>query len=175
MDEDDFFEDLDLDSNDEPDPDGPPPEPSFRAVVADGRVSLITWMPWLADGVATRPAFEARAAAGVTIADVTVFGSDPNREVIVDYLAHGGGRSAERALERWAELSGYLRIWFPARVETFDECPPLRTATVTCPSCGHAYREREAGFWVGVRQRGHFPNWCLLCGGDLPQWKANHR
>jgi len=174
MDDDDLdFDDLFADGEPkEQDRDGPPDEPTWRAVVRGDEVTLIHWMPWLMHGPGARLNFDAREQAGVSVADLTTIGSGFEREVIVDFRAHGGGVAAEKALERWAKITGYLRIWFPKRVVVFDECSPLRTATVTCPTCGHDYREREAQFWVTVQDCGQFPNWCLLCGGDLPQWEA---
>jgi hypothetical protein len=175
MGDDDFddidFSELGLPKGEQADRDGPPPAPSFRATVRDGRVMLIGWMPCILDSAAAaRPALALREKASVTIADLAVSAEGLDREVAVTFLVHGGGRAAERALERWAEVTGHRRIWFPKRVVTFDECPPLRVASVTCPCCGHAYEESEARFWVAVHARGHFPNFCLFCGGDLPQW-----
>lgn len=175
MDDEDFFEyfhELFEADDEEPDPDAPPGSPTYRATVVGRRVTLVCWMPLLMSGPGAGAAFREREAAGVTVADLTTAGEGPAREVTVEFHARGDAEQAERALEEWAQLAGYRRIWFPDRVVGFDECPPLRAARVTCPACRHAYREQRAEFWLDVHRRGCFPNYCLVCGHDLPQWEG---
>jgi hypothetical protein len=170
MEEDDLPDELDAllgDGDEEPAPDDPPRAPAFRATIAGDRVTVIGHMPFMLGGPVAGAAFREREAEGVTLADVAVEGD----ELIVDLLAHGGGERAERALERWAALAGYRRIWFPGRVVALDAAAPGQ-AEVRCPGCGHRWAEHRPQFWLAVREAGQFPSYCLLCGHDLPQWEV---
>lgn len=175
-DEDDFLEGLDVPGADEgtTDPDGPPGDPDYRATVVGARVTVIPWMSFLADGPLQRPALLERERAGVTIADLTVLGSGADREVVARFLARGGGTRAERALVRWAAATGHRRLWLPSRVVALE--PPARfgKASTTCSNCGYVYRDGAPEFWARVRGAGTFPTYCLVCGGDLPQWTTRH-
>lgn len=165
---DDDCEDWDLDFE-EATPDDPPPCPDYRATVVGSRVTVVPWGPHLAVGPAQRRMLRERADAGVSVADLTVSGVPPSRDLMVRFLA-GGGRGAQTALRRWAARTGHRRIWFPDRVVGLH--PPRRfgQARTTCSNCGVEWRESDPEFWAGVQSAGTFPSYCLLCGGDLPQW-----
>lgn len=168
--DDEDFDFDDLFGEDEPEPDDPPPAaPDFRATVAGARLTVLHWNHALHVSPLHRAVMREREAAGVTIADLRCTGAAPRREVAVTFLARGGGARAERLLARWASLTGHARIWFPGRVQ---ELAPARAGTVstTCSSCGMQWSESSAEFWAGVRAAGVFPSFCLICGGDLPQW-----
>ena len=171
MDEDDFFPFGDA----EPDPDEPPGHPTYRATIVGERITVIHWVPFLASGPLHRPILREREQAGVTIADLTVLGEGTDRELVVKFLARGGGDPVRRKLSRWAAETGHRRIWFPDRVVELK--PPSRfgTAATTCSNCGLTYREDEPEFWAMVRENGTFPTYCLVCGGDLPQWTARSK
>lgn len=166
---DDDFEDFDDWELPEPDADDAPGCPDHRATVVGGRVTVVPWGPHLVVGPAQRRLLRERAEAGVSVADLTVSGDPPARDVVVRFLA-GGGRDAEATLRRWAAWTGHRRIWFPHRVVGLT--PPRRFGQVrtTCTSCGVEWREGDPEFWAHVQSAGTFPGYCLLCGGDLPQW-----
>ena len=170
MDPDDIdFSDFEF-FDDEPDPDGPPGDPDYRATVVGPRLTVVHWMEYLHVSPIHRAMLREREAAGVTMADLTVLGEGGARELVVRLLAHGGGRDAERLLARWAAATGHVRLWLPERVIALR--PPSRfgAVTATCPTCGVSWREQDPQFWAGVQAVGRFPTYCLLCGGDLPQW-----
>jgi len=171
MDPDDFdFEDFEL-----PTPDDPP-TPDYRATVVGSEVTVIPCNPSaLFTGGPTGAIIRAREDDGVTVVDLCVSGELPDREVSVTFLARGGGRRAEKALVDWAAATGYRRIWFPARVVPLEPAGELGGARTTCPRCQAEWRDGGQRFWAGVRRRGLFPTWCMVCGGDLPQWKVRRR
>jgi hypothetical protein len=154
-----------------PDPDDPPPAPDYRAKVVGSRVTVICWGPHLMAGPAMRALLRERERAGVTVADLSVDGSAPGREVVVRYLARGGGAAAERVLARWAASTGHARIWFPDKVIALSAPKRFGSVHTTCSNCGVEWRESDPEFWAGVQEAGTFPSFCLLCGGDLPQWR----
>jgi hypothetical protein len=164
------FGDFEEWSLDPPDPDDAPPPPDYRATVVGARVTLIPWGPHLVVGPAHRALLREREAAGVTVADLTVSGSPPGREVVMRFLARGAGAGGERALLRWAAATGHRRVWLPGKVIPLS--PPKRfgQARTTCSNCGVEWRESDPEFWAGVQSAGTFPGFCLICGGDLPQW-----
>ena len=168
MDEDFDFDDFEFE---EPGPDDPPDQPDYRATVVDGRVTVLPWGPHLLVGPTHRMLLREREAAGVTVADLTQAGKAPAREVVVRFLARGGGAAAERALVAWARWTGHSRIWLPGKVIPLS--PPRRfgQAATTCSNCGVTWRESEPEFWAFVQEAGAFPTFCLVCGGDLPQWR----
>lgn len=165
------YEDFDELGPAAPDPDDPPGAPDYRATVVGDRVTLIHWSELLHQGPFHRALLSERAEAGVTIADLTVLETDV-RELVVSWLARGGGVAAERALLRWAAVTGHRRVWLPDRVVTPAAPRAFATATTTCPNCGVRWSESGTGFWARVQASGCFPGYCLLCGGDLPQWST---
>lgn len=176
MDEEDFSDEMhgglfEEEEEDEEADDGPG-SPTQRAVVRDGRVTVLMLLPCLLSGPVAGAAFRERAADGVTVADLTPVGDG---ELVVDLLADGGGARARRALERWAASVGYERIWFPGRVRDLATTAVARVARVQCPSCGHRYDEHRQAFWLAVHAARQFPSYCLLCGHDLPQWSVSRR
>lgn len=106
----------------------------------------------------------------MTIADLTVLGRGLEREVIAKVLANGGGATAERALAGWAAATGHRRLWLPSQVVELELPVRFGKASTTCSNCGYFYREGAPEFWAMVRENGTFPTYCLVCGGDLPQW-----
>lgn len=150
-------------------------DPTFRATFADGRLTVLLWWPGLPRGGPMRSLLDERDRDGVTIADLTVIGQVPQREVIVRFLANGERRCAERALVRWAEQTGHRRIWFSDRVLDLDPGGVVSPATTTCSNCRAEWRDGDDRFWISVRRDGYFPNICPLCGGDLPQWHTRRR
>lgn len=171
MDFDDDMDDWDLDGLfDEPEPDDAPGDPDYRATVSGDRLLVVNWMPCLDDGPVTRTLLRAREAAGTTIADLSVSGEPGERDLVVRFLARGGGRAAERRIARWAALTGHRRLWLPDRVVDLPRPRKLGEVATSCPSCGAEWREGDPRFWSSVQAAGLFPSFCLLCGGDLPQW-----
>ena len=168
MDDDIDFDDFEF--FEERGPDDPPDQPDYRATVVDGRVTVIPWGMHLAVGPFQRAMLREREAAGVTVADLTVTGRAPRREVVVRFLARGGGAAAERALIAWARWTGHARVWLPGKVIPLSAPKRFGTACTTCSNCGVTWRESEPEFWAGVQELGTFPTFCLVCGGDLPQW-----
>lgn len=57
-DEDDFLEGLHAweEGFDAPEPDEPPGDPDYRSTIVGARVTVIPWVPFLADGPLQRPA-----------------------------------------------------------------------------------------------------------------------
>lgn len=171
----DFDDDDDLDFDfgcDPPGPDDPPGDPTYRATVHGDRLTVIHWMPHLRVGPVHRAMLREREASGITMADLTRLGESGARELVVHFLARGGGRAAERVLGRWAASTGHARMWLPERVVELRRPHRLGAVATTCPTCGTAWREAEPQFWAVVQEAGTFPTYCLLCGGDLPQWTA---
>lgn len=158
-----------------PGPDDPPAHPTYRATVVGARVTVIHWLPNLDVGPATRVLLREREAAGVSIADLNVLGTGTDRELVVRYLARGGGARAERALTRWAAMTGHKRLWLPDRLVALEPPKRFAPAATTCTNCGLEWREGAPEFWSMVRENGAFPAYCLVCGGDLPQWTIQRK
>src|SRR4051812_28317788 len=171
MDDDDFdalFEDLAGDS---------PPSGSTvsRATIRDGRITLTNWQPWMAEVGPLAQLLRARERAEVAIADLrTESDSAGKKELIVEFMAAGRAReAAESALAGWAENVGFDRIWFPGGPVDLDPAARgLATASVTCPTCGADWVDATPAFWTTVKELGHFPDGCPVCGNSLPQWEV---
>ena len=151
-------------------------QPDFRATLRrDGVVRLVDWVPWLADSGPLYTLLDARARAGVAIADLTVIRDDAEVavEVIVDFRC-GDAPSHRRSLCEWAALVGYRRVWLDGEVVELDSAPG-GSAETRCSGCRARLVDAGEQFWEFVRQRGAFPAACVLCGADLPQWRAAHR
>lgn len=153
--------------------------PTFRATIRrDGLVRLVDWHAGLVTWGPLSNLLESRSRAGVTIADLTVeqeFDEDgeplnPNAELTVTFLTRPTGK-ATRALTDWAALVGYSRIWLPDGIHDLEPTAGGRVST-HCSACRHRLTEAHADFWAFVRNIGHFPMACPLCGADLPQWTA---
>ena len=158
----------DEDADQEPEP------PDLRITIRSGRVYVEPWAPWLWTEGPVGSLISQRAAAGVTVADAWLTGED-DRELIVRYLLVADSGHAGRLLIRWAESVGHRRIWFPDRVMNVEQRRPLGLASVRCPTCGAEWEDGSPGFWEGVRTNGRFPTICVICNGDLPQWKWRPR
>jgi hypothetical protein len=151
-------------------------EPTFRATIVGRRLTLVHWMPFLISGGPVGELLAERASAGVSIADLTVIGDPPDREVVVSWLAAGDLEVAERVLVRWAQRTAHCRVWFPDRlveIPLTSVGPAL--AVVRCSNCRAIWRDRNVDFWAMVASRGPFPTFCPLCGGDLRQWSARQQ
>ena len=172
VEDDDDFE-FEFDDWRPPDPDDPPPCPHYRATLRDGRVTVIPWGPHLSVGPVHRRLLRERAASGVAVADLVVSGAPPAREVVVRWLARAPG--AEAALIRWASWTGHSRMWLPGKVIPLSAPKRFGQAVTTCSNCGVEWRESDPEFWAAVQSAGTFPSFCLLCGGDLPQWERARR
>ena len=113
---------------------------------------------------------EARARAGVAIADLTIIRDD--EQVAVELIVDFRGRAEpvhREALCAWAARVGYRRAWFDgAVVET--RARSRRRGETRCTGCRARLVDANASFWQFVRHRGAFPTACVLCGSDLPQW-----
>lgn len=131
---------------------------------------MVEWGPWLAAGGPLYTLLEARARAGVAIADLTVIRDE--EEVAVELIVDFRGR-AERmhrdALCAWAARVGYRRVWFDGEVVELEP-EPGGEAHTRCTGCRARLVDADASFWAFVRHRGAFPTACVLCGSDLPQW-----
>ena len=118
---------------------------------------------------------EARARAGVVIADLTVIRNQENVavELIVEF--QGGAERVHRdALREWAARVGYRRVWFDGEVVEIEP-DPGGAAQTRCTGCRARLVDANAVFWDFVRRRGAFPTACVLCGSDLPQWTPVRR
>lgn len=167
MDVDDDFEldDLDLD------------EPTDctsvmrTTVLPDGRVTMTSWGPALAEGGPMGQFLRARERAGVAIADLRLLCSG---DVVVEFMAAGRAReAAEAAICRWAADAGHQRVWLPGAPPV--ELPPrpaLATAESRCRVCRARWVDATPGFWQTVDASGYFPLTCPTCGHTLPQWKV---
>lgn len=156
-----------------PDEEDPTEMPAFRATIQpSGDIRIIDWGPWLATGGPMFTMLDARARAGVAIADLTVIRNDEEVavEVIVEFLT-GDRLAARAALTAWAELAGYTRAWFDGEVVELDPVPGGR-AQVRCTGCLARFVDGGPSLWEYVRCHGAFPKACTLCGSDLPQWTA---
>ncbi len=156
--------------------------PDFRATIRpDGVVRLVDWHRGLVTWGPLASLLDARGRAGVTIADLTVEREldeegDPSgdaREVIVTFLTEPTP-PAVRALKDWAALVGYERIWLPGDVSDLQPTGGGAVST-RCSGCRNPLSERHEDFWNHVRQWGHFPMSCPLCGADIPQWTSAPR
>lgn len=128
----------------------------------------------------------ARAAipADVSIADLNVgvaVGQEGDEEreedepeagvVEVDFFANDVP-AARRVIKRWASASGYSRVWFSDEVAELK--PPTRIDGeygTTCPCCGLVIRDSGPKLMGFVREAGHFPMTCFVCGTFVPQWE----
>ena len=145
--------------------------PDFRATVRrDGSVRLVDWGPWLVTGGPLYTLLDARARAGVAIADLTIVRDDAGVavELVVGFRC-GDSPAHRAALCAWAARVGYRRVWFDGHVEDLDPAPG-GAAQTRCTGCGTRLVDADASFWDFVRRHGAFPTACMLCGSDLPQW-----
>ena len=130
----------------------------------------------------------ARAAlpTNVSIADLNVgLAADPDPEedeeerdeepeagvVEVDFFANDVP-AARRVIKRWAAATGYSRVWFCDEVAELE--PPARPDGeygTTCPSCGLRISDSGPKLMGFVREAGHFPMTCFVCGTFVPQWE----
>jgi hypothetical protein len=172
---DDGFEDFDGEEELTGTGPGEGEHPDFRATVAAGRLTLVPWSPLLARTGPLGVMLRARGEDRVTIADLTVLdGAGGSRELVLEVVAGGPeARRAEKVLVEWARTVGHRRVWLAGRVLDLEPpADPLRPASVVCPNCRMRWSDGTADFWACVRDAGSFPRWCLLCGGDLPQWSV---
>ncbi len=141
-------------------------------VLRDGRVSMTSWMPGLAEGGPSSIHFRGRERAAVAIADLRLVRSgDGTREVIVEFMAAGRAReSAEAAICEWARAAGYQRVWLPSGPVDIQPVGPLATASVRCRVCRARWTDSTPTFWEQVHRTGHFPLLCPICAHTLPQW-----
>jgi hypothetical protein len=146
-------------------------EPTYRATIRSERVTVTTWVGWMATGGALGQLFADRERAGVAIADLTVEGEQRD-ELIARFYSPGRSLAdAEAALIRWATQVGYGRLWLTDRVVELDPAPELLgRAEVRCPTCRAGWSDANPEFWLFVRNQREFPRWCPLCGCELPQW-----
>jgi hypothetical protein len=128
----------------------------------------------LATGGPWRESLRKPRDAGVAIADIHRWrDSRGDGDLVVEFLSGAEREHAEAVLAGWAHLAGYRRIWFDDRmVDLGAEPRDLPTATVTCSTCGARWDDGKPEFWKNVRQAGCFPRTCMLCGGELPQWRV---
>ena len=147
--------------------------PDFRATVCrDGSVRLVDWGPWLTAGGPLFTLLAARGRAGFGIADLTVIRDADGiaHELVAEFRA-GGGRAHRKGLCAWASAVGYRRVWLRGELAELEP-EPGGTAETRCTGCRARFVEAGPRFWDVVRRRGAFPTVCVLCGSDLPQWKA---
>jgi hypothetical protein len=145
-------------------------EPDFRVtLLPNGTVRLVCWHPGLCTGGALQTLIHARGRAGIGIADLERSGEDDaGRELTAVFLA-GDTPAARAALTGWAADAGYARLWLPDAVVELEPVPagPRQTR---CTACRVRLVDAAPSLWDYVRDAGHFPLACPLCGGDLPQW-----
>ena len=152
--------------------------PDFRALVRRDTVRISDWRPWLATGGPMAQLARTRGSRTTAIVDLTVDwfvdedGDRTAEEVVVTPIA-GDVDRARGPLLRWASTVGYRRVWLPGDVVDLPVSPG-GAASVTCPGCGMRWEDRgDAHFWLTVRARGRFPNLCVVCGTDTPQWTVS--
>ncbi len=132
----------------------------------------------------------ARAALpeNVSIADLNVgLAGDPEDEeerdsdepeagvVEVDFFANDVP-AARRVIKRWAAATGYSRVWFSDEVAELEPPPrPDGEYATTCPSCGLKISDSGPKLMGFVREAGHFPMTCFVCGTFVPQWEPVRR
>lgn len=150
--------------------------PRFRATIAEGVLTLASWHPMLvAPTIGGGIVLRERAAAGVAIADLTVLGEAPERELTVNFVTDPTrSRDAQLLLADWASVCGYTRIWFdePSVIDLRGRTEPSSCASTRCPTCAASWEETLPHFWLNVRSAGLFPTQCPVCAGTLPQWNA---
>ena len=135
----------------------------------------------------------ARAALpkNVSIADLNVGVAEPDPEeeveerdegepvagvVEVNFFANDVP-AARRVIKRWAAAAGYSRVWFRDEVAELEppEQPDGEWGT-TCPTCGLRITDSGPKLMGFVREAGHFPMTCFVCGTFVPQWEPiRHR
>lgn len=92
-------------------------------------------------------------------------------ELVVERVADAPwGAEHAHTLLQWAATVGYRRVWLPDRPVDLDASAAVRRAFVTCPTCGLRWEDDSPEFWESVLEAGHFPGYCLGCGGSLPEW-----
>ena len=101
---------------------------------------------------------------------------DPEAGVVeVDFFANDVP-AARRVIKRWAAATGYNRVWFRDEVAELEppEQPDGEYGT-TCPSCGLRISDSGPNLMGFVREAGHFPMTCFVCGTFVPQWEPVRR
>ena len=146
------------------------PVPWARAVIRDGRITLNPWKPGLMTGGPDRPILAGLRTTGTMIADLACPAPE---ELVVRWIPDGSqeGAAAETLL-RWAERTGYTRVWLPDRVvDLGDSLFSGGRAEITCPTCRLEWDDESPDFWATVRSNGFFPATCPVCNGSLPEWE----
>ena len=151
-------------------------QPDYRATIARGRLTLVSWHPQLMSpwGPCNTHLRE-RDRAGIGIADLTVIREPGTRlELIVKFLCGGHRADVCGSIVCWAATLGYGRVWFPDDVVDLDDVdiPAEQPAVTRCQVCRSRWEDGDPEFWLTVRNWGSFPLACPLCGGDLPQWEV---
>src|SRR5687768_2907974 len=93
--------------------------PTYRATVDGGALFLVPWHPGLSNGGPGQHAVRA-VPRSVTLADLTVIGDPPDREVLVAFVGRPGTQAARERFVEWAEDTGHRRVWFPDAVVELD-------------------------------------------------------
>lgn len=153
--------------------DGDGPAPTWRATIRGRRLTLTGWAPWLIREGPVATLLPGREADGISIADLTIHGTDDD-EVSVRFYALGAEQAVvESVLIRWAELVGHRRLWLPDRLVSLEPDPDsIGTASVRCPTCRARWQDSSPNFWLNVKRAHTFPRWCPLCGCEMPQWSV---
>ncbi|MGI8461649.1 MAG: hypothetical protein ACR2OC_08465 [Solirubrobacterales bacterium] len=148
-----------------------PQSPRWRATIRSEKLQLTSWAPWLAGNGPAAKLFEGCESAGVAIADFSVAGDDAN-ELIVRFHSTGDDLdTTEDVIVDWATKVGYRRVWLSDRLVSLEpSAAQIGAAEVRCPTCAAEWRADSPDFWVTVHRAKQFPNWCFLCGCELPQW-----
>jgi hypothetical protein len=142
-------------------------EPTCRATIRDGVVTLNPWSRGLRGGGGPEPAGLRTVRAA--LADLHVLGE--GELIVVPVPRVPWPADAGEAILRWSATAGYRRVWLPGRVvDLGDALPALGAAAVDCSTCGAHWEDGTVEFWERVRRTGWFPGTCLACGGSLPEW-----
>jgi hypothetical protein len=143
-------------------------EPTYRAVIRDGGLTLHRWSPRL---IRSGPCAMALARSPASLVDLTRM---PEGELVAAVAGPSRfGPEARDVLVRWAAAVGHRRVWLPGALVDLDAPAALGRARVRCPCCMLEWHDRGIEFWEHVRARRCFPERCLACGGTLPQWTVD--
>ena len=158
--------------------------PFSRVIIRDGRLYFAQWSPSMMVLQSEFPMYEAVAANGVKIVDVSREANDGVREFFaIPIHGHTLDQADAELLVRHSAITGYHRAWIGNEHGVFD-LPGLvpfgAVATVTCDHCGWSVEDSGPGIWNFVASNNAFPSRCFACGQSVAAWQvesaedANH-
>lgn len=117
-------------------------------------------------------ATESALPEGISLASFEVH-EDP-REVLVTFKLGSDTPAARARIVRWASSVGHERPWFHDDFVDLRAEPQPIASIGRCDSCETTFREDSAEFHEQVRESGHYPGTCPVCGSPLATWTGEY-